>query len=118
MLSKHFWTDTKLLIDNAGIYVIIQDNKLTINCYINNFKIVAIDSNPLPATKRIGMVCKAGNVYFDYVYGINLTEPEYSNENLFNVYEGHYPKILTSLSSFLQFFLGLNIIFGSFSHGC
>ena len=75
----------------------LSDNKLTINCYINNFKIVAIDSNPLPATKRIGMVCKAGNVYFDYVYGINLTEPEYSNENLFNVYEGHYPKILTSL---------------------
>ena len=75
----------------------LEGGKLTIDAYVNGFKVTAVDESPLSPTKRVALTCKTGTVFFDYIYGINIDLPTYSQENLFNVYEGHYPKLVTSL---------------------
>lgn len=84
------------------VRVKVNANSVEINCYVNGFKITAIDSNPsgsvsttdpsekLSQTNRVAMICNAGTVYFDYVYGMHLTEDQYEQENLFNIYNGQY----------------------------
>lgn len=79
-----------------------------ISVYVNGFKITATDSNPsgsassqdqtpvLPVSKRVAMMCNEGTVYFDYVYGMHLTQEQYDQEDLFNVYDGQYSEAAIS----------------------
>jgi hypothetical protein len=79
-----------------------------ISVYVNGFKITATDSNPtgaassqdqtpvLAISNKVAMLCNEGTVYFDYVYGMHLTDTQYEQEDLFNVYDGQYSEAAIS----------------------
>ena len=79
-----------------------------ISAYVNGFKITATDSNPtgsassedqtpvLAKSNKVAMLCNEGTVYFDYVYGMHLTDKQYEQENLFNIYDGQYSEAAIS----------------------
>lgn len=69
----------------------VASGAVAIDVYINNFKITAIDSsNPLPITSNVAMFSATGKVSFDYFYATPLTEDQYKNGIIQNVYEGKY----------------------------
>lgn len=82
------------------INVKVESNIRVIEVYVNNFKITAVDQNVsgstdpdklvLPATSNIAMVASSGKVNFDYIYATPLTENQYKNGIIQNVYEGQY----------------------------
>lgn len=84
----------------VDINVIVTSTKRTIEAYINNFKITAVDENVsgssdpldlvLPVTSRVAMFSSIGTSHFDYIYATPLTEDQYKNGVIQNVYEGKY----------------------------
>lgn len=84
----------------VDVNVIVQNSVRVIDVYINNFKITATDtnvsgsSNPidnvLPVTSNVAMLASAGKANFDYFYATPLTEEQYKNGIIQNVYEGKY----------------------------
>ncbi len=90
------------------VRVKVSASSVLIECYVNGFKITAVDSNPtgstettdptpiLTSTNKVAMICNKGTVYFDYIYGMHLTKEQYDQENLFNVYEGQYSEAVVS----------------------
>lgn len=84
------------------VRVRVQSTNVQIYCYVNGFKITAVDANPtgsvsttdpttkLSATNKVAMICNAGTIYFDYIYGLHLTKEQFDQEDLFNIYEGQY----------------------------
>lgn len=84
------------------IKVKVRGGTVTINVYINGFKVTAIDSNGtyevedktlvnkiiLPK-KQIGVIAKQGEAIFDYVYATNLQATQYDNsEYVKDIYNG------------------------------
>lgn len=90
------------------IRVKVNTTSVEIYCYINGFKITALDANPVgnasttnPTTKlsetnKVAMICNAGTVYFDYIYGLYLTQSQFEQEELFNIYDGQYSDAMVS----------------------
>lgn len=84
----------------VDINVIVQNSVRVIEVYINNFKITATDTNVsgstnpienvLPVTSNVAMVASTGKANFDYFYATPLTEDQYKNGIIQNVYEGKY----------------------------
>lgn len=84
------------------VRVKVNATSVEIYCYINGIKIYALDANPIgnasvvnPTTKlnetnRVAMICNAGTVYFDYIYGLYITQKQFEQEELFNIYDGQY----------------------------
>lgn len=78
-----------------------------IDVYINNFKISATDTTTnsniptetiLPITSSIAMFSSTGTASFDYIYASPLTEAQYEEGIMGNIYEGKYGiKTLTFL---------------------
>lgn len=72
----------------------------TIDIYINNFKISAVDSSVpnttdptklvLPVTSNVALVSSVGTANFDYVYACPITESQYKTGVLQNVYNGQF----------------------------
>lgn len=64
-------------------------NQITI--YVNGFQIAVNDTtSPLPVTNTVAMYAGTGTVNFDYIYGMAITEKEYSSSTLFNTYSGQF----------------------------
>lgn len=57
-----------------------------IDIYVNGFRISAEDDTPLNPTNQVAMFSKIGTVFFDYIYGFNITEKDYLEEGLYNIY--------------------------------
>lgn len=84
----------------VDIVVKATTTKRTINVYINNFKITAVDTDSetstdpvdlvLPITSQIAMFANTGKVSFDYIYASPITEEQYGTGVLENIYEGRY----------------------------
>lgn len=87
-------TQTDKITTLAGIYaaqaynvdVLVKKTlgQTVITVYINGFKIEAKDTeaNDIPLvspSSRIGFLCGQGIVYYDYVYGCNITEDEWKS---------------------------------------
>jgi len=84
------------------VKVKVEGGSVTINVYINGFKITAVDSNGtytledrtlvnkiIVPTKQIGVITKQGEAIFDYVYGTNLLKAQYDNtEYVRDIYNG------------------------------
>lgn len=78
-----------------------------IDVYVNNFKITATDTTTnssipletvLPITSEIAMFAATGTASFDYIYASPLTQDQYEEGIMGNVYEGKYGiKTLTFL---------------------
>ncbi len=66
-------------------------NSALIDIYVNGFRISAEDENPIMPTNQIAMFSKIGTVFFDYMYGFEITEEDYSDESLWNVYTKNLP---------------------------
>ena len=90
------------------VRVKVNNTSVEIYCYVNGFKITAVDSNPtgsaetvdpttiLSATDKVAMICNSGTVYFDYIYGMHLTQKQFEQEDIFNIYEGQYSEAAIS----------------------
>jgi len=87
--------DIKVKIEQSGGL-----NYRTIDVFINNFKISAVDvdflntTDPkklvLPVTNRIAMFASDGKAHFDYIYAMPLTEDQYKNNLFQNIYTGYF----------------------------
>jgi len=84
----------------VDIKVKVASGSRTIDVYINNFKISAVDTDSttstdprnkvLPVTPNISMCATTGSAYYDYVYALPLEESEYNSGILQNVYNGQF----------------------------
>jgi len=84
----------------VDIKVKVASGTRTIDVYINNFKISAVDTDSttstdprnkvLPVTPNISMCATTGSAYYDYVYALPLEESEYNSGILQNVYNGQF----------------------------
>lgn len=72
---------------NIDIRVKVLGQTITIDAYVNGFKISVVDTNAqvanntvnytLPPTKTVALLCANGTVAFDYVYGTDITKQKY-----------------------------------------
>lgn len=86
---------------NMDVVIKKETGKNTITVFINGFKMIAQDVmfesgeneiNPISPTKNLGVHCGQGVVYFEYIYGKDISEEEYktlSNRSGLN-YTGVY----------------------------
>jgi len=82
------------------VNAIVETDKVTIEAFINNYKIVATDTTVtdtkkntekvLPITSTIAMCSSSGKTSFDYVYAMPITAAQYKDGIVNNVYEGKY----------------------------
>lgn len=85
----------------VDVKVQVTSQATIIDLYINNFKISAADvyntsatanpiEKPIPKTNRLALFSNLGSANFDYIYSIPLTETEYNNAILSNIYNGQF----------------------------
>lgn len=87
-------------IYKLDINVVVTSTSRKIEVYINNFKITVTDTTKsgtkldtekvLPVTSGISMCSSSGKTSFDYIYATPLTEAQYNEGVIQNVYEGKY----------------------------
>ena len=72
---------------NIDVVIKKETGQNTITVFVNGFKMTAKDTmfesgesevNPVVPTKNIGVHCGQGVVYFEYIYGKDITESEYN----------------------------------------
>lgn len=90
----------------VDIKVKCQPGVRSIDVYINNFKITAVDSDSttstdpvdkvLPITSNVSMCATTGSAYYDYVYAMPLTADQYNSGTLQNVYNGQFNNTMLS----------------------
>jgi len=77
-----------------------ERGKITINAFVDGFKITATDQNfastskprndILPITKKVGLVVASGTASFDYVYGSSIDATAYDTQDRYNTYLGKF----------------------------
>ena len=73
------------------VNVKVGASKVTIDAYINSYKITATDSTfKLSTTSNMAMFVNSGKVNYDYVYATPITEAQYEAGSIKNIYEGKY----------------------------
>lgn len=83
------------------VKVRVYQETVTINAYINGFKITAIDQNDFSninnlkwinqPTNKVGLISLKGTTLFDYVYGTSIDKARYnSSEYNPNLYQGQF----------------------------
>lgn len=106
----------------------VSGQTVDITAYINGFKITATDKSSylnskvnkiLRITNNVAIVCTAGTVNYDYVYGKTITEDQYKNSlNNLNFYQGQFSNDLISTSygdvSYFNNSKEDNVVAGSF----
>ena len=76
----------------------VSAQTVTINAYINGFKVTAIDTNNfdklnfiVPPTQNVGLIVVKGKATFDYVYATSIESEDYSSaEYNPNFYQGQF----------------------------
>lgn len=100
----------------VDVRVKVTSTKVFISAYINGFKISATDTHVsskntiLPKTSKISLGVNMGTVNFDYVYAIPITETEYNNSELENIYSRQFAETSFNLSYGDMFISGLAAI--------
>lgn len=85
----------------VDIKVKVVAQTVTINAYINGFKITAIDTNNfsnsknlnfiVPPTQNVGLIVTKGKATFDYVYATSIEQNDYASaEYNPNFYQGQF----------------------------
>lgn len=87
---------------DIDIKVKINKSKVDMVIYINGFKITAVDefgynssskrtNYIIEPTRNVSLLCSQGTVAFDYVYGLDIDEPSYTNSDYqSNFYKGQF----------------------------
>jgi hypothetical protein len=96
---------------NIDVKIKAFSNKVEIKIWINGYNITAVDTygpiannktfanNLIPITNNVGIFAKKGTCYFDYVYGMSITEPEWKYDSYgTNRYTGQFSKDLISMA--------------------
>lgn len=100
----------------VDVRVKVTSTKVYISAYINGFKISATDTHVsasntiLPKTSKISLAVNMGTVNFDYVYAIPITETEYVNSELENIYSRQFAETSFNLAYGDMFISGLTAI--------
>lgn len=101
---------------DIDIKVKIKDYTVNIDVYINGFKISAIDKNEyslvtgtntiIDPTGTIALMCSQGKIAFDYVYGVSISDKQYSSTDYqLNFYRGQFSNdLLNTLYGDLTYF--------------
>ena len=98
------------------VRVRVTSTKVYISAYVNGFKISATDTHVsatntiLPKTPSISLAVNMGTVNFDYVYAIPITESEYKNAELENIYANQFAQTSFNLAYGDMFISGLSAI--------
>lgn len=98
--SSQYKVDIKVEVTSVGVII---------DLYINNFKISAADiystatsANPIdkaiPKTSNIALYSNLGSANFDYVYSIPLSETEFKNAILSDIYSGQFGSTMLSFA--------------------
>lgn len=97
--------------DSYRIDVRVKSTTLAniINVYINGYMVEAIDTKTsenaiLSPTNIFAMISTTGTTKFDYVYGMQLTEPQYNKKYIYNLYSGKFS------SNSIQFLYGERVL--------
>lgn len=84
------------------VLVKYTSTRVDITAFINGFKITAsdvykkstngktADNVVLSPTKILGMICNLGQIKFDYIYAMPISETDFSKDKTFAVYDGQY----------------------------
>lgn len=97
---------------NIDVKVKVSLQSVTINAYINGYKITYTDSTTnntvkgstgliesLQATDRVALLCGRGTVAYDYVYGNTITKTNYDDSAYkINLYQGQFNNDLINTS--------------------
>lgn len=96
---------------NIDVKIKASVDKVEIKIWINGYYITAVDkyasastertfaNNLITITNNVGIFVKKGICYFDYVYGMNITESEWkSDQYATNRYTGQFSKDLISMA--------------------
>jgi Fibronectin type III domain len=97
---------------NIDVKVKVSLQSVTINAYINGYKITYTDSTTnntvkgstgliesLQATDRVALLCGRGTVAYDYVYGNTITKTNYEDSAYkINLYQGQFNNDLINTS--------------------
>jgi len=93
---------------NIDVRVKVSGQSITINAYVNGFKISVTDTNGqtstksvnyiLPPTKSIALLCGQGTAAFDYVYGTDILKEKYDQSDSDpNLYIGQFSDDLLNI---------------------
>jgi hypothetical protein len=94
---------------NLDVTVKLVNQTITINVYINGHKITATDTNDYtnekspnyinPPTKKVAVICGAGEVSYDYAYATNITDVKYDTKEVVpNLYLGKFSNDMLNIS--------------------
>ena len=97
---------------NIDVKVKVSLQSVTINAYINGYKITYTDSTTnnttpgsiglqkvLQATNKVALICGRGNIAYDYIYGNTITSTNYEDaEYITNLYQGQFNNDLINTS--------------------
>ena len=97
---------------DIDIKVKVELQTVTIDAYINGYKITAIDTTAnnisqgslglvqiLEATNQVALICGRGTVAYDYVYANTITETQYDDSKyILNLYKGQFNNDLINTS--------------------
>ncbi len=75
----------------VDVRVQIKNSIVSIDAYINNFKVTAVDaSNIISPTSNIAVFSNCNSTFFDYVHAIPLSEKQYTDGIISNQYSGRF----------------------------
>jgi hypothetical protein len=75
----------------VDIRVQVKNSIVSIDAYVNNFKITAVDSSDIISpTRNLAVFSNSNSTFFDYVYSIPLTEQQYKDGVIANQYSGRF----------------------------
>lgn len=96
---------------NIDVKIKAFSNKVEMKIWINGYNITAVDTygpiannkvfanNLITITNNVGIFAKKGICYFDYVYGMSITESEWKSDTYgTNRYTGQFSKDLISMA--------------------
>ena len=75
----------------VDVRVQIKNSVVSIDAYINNFKVTAVDSLDIVSpTRNIAVFSNANSTFFDYVYSVPISEQQYKDGLIKNQYSGRF----------------------------
>ena len=73
------------------VRVQVKDSVVSIDAYINNFKVTAVDAlDTLSTTSNIAVFSNSNSTFFDYVYSVPINEQQYKDGLVANQYSGRF----------------------------
>lgn len=87
------------------VFVKATGSTVEINAYINGNLITATDdSSILTKTSNVALFANLGSAFFDYIYAIKISESNFKNRNIFDIYNSQIGAQMATLA-YGEFFI-------------